>query len=156
MNDLSIRITHRAAQDCNPAETTIELGTPFPQEIPVAFLDGIAAIKETALKWSNTLCAGKNVTQADAEKACAALGEGWRLPTRPELESIIDLSHSSPAIDTTRFPDTKNDWYWTSTPCAWSSDRAWCVDFVSGFVCSAHRNGAGACVRAVRSVPAGQ
>ncbi len=39
---------------------------------------------------------------------------------------------------------------------AWSSDHAWCVDFNNGNVNNNHRNNANACVRAVRSVPAGE
>ncbi len=107
------------------------------------------------LEWSPTLCDGERVDYATAEKACAALGEGWRLPTRQELESILDLSRHNPAADPGRFPDMKADWYWSSTPCAWSSGRAWCVDFDLGGVGSLHRDGLSAFVRAVR-VPPGQ
>lgn len=107
------------------------------------------------LEWSATLCDGKIVDYAAAEMACAALGDGWRLPTRFELESILDLTRHAPAVDTTKFPDTKSTWYWTSTPCAWSSDCAWIVGFYDGDALSYHRN-SNACVRAVRSVPAGQ
>ena len=110
----------------------------------------------TQLEWSATLCDGKNVDYATAEKACAALGEGWRLPTRQELESILDLTRHKPAINTARFPDTKSDWNWTSTPCAWSPDCAWFVSFNYGDVCFDHRDYNYCCVRAVRSVPSGQ
>ena len=110
----------------------------------------------TQLEWSATLCNGKNVDYATAEKACAALGEGWRLPTRQELESILDLTRHKPAINTARFPDTKSDWYWTSTPCAWSPDCAWFVSFNYGDVSFDHRDYNYCCVRAVRSVPSGQ
>ena len=110
----------------------------------------------TQLEWSATLCNGKNVDYATAEKACAALGEGWRLPTRQELESILDLTRHKPAIDTARFPDTKSDWYWTSTPYAWSPDFAWFVCFGYGNVDDVLRDSNGCCVRAVRSVPSGQ
>ena len=110
----------------------------------------------TQLEWSATLCDGKNVDYATAEKACAALGEGWRLPTRQELESILDLTRHKPAIDTARFPDTKSDWYWTSTPCAWSPDYAWFVSCCDGHVDFVLRGDDSCCVRAVRSVPSGQ
>jgi hypothetical protein len=115
-----------------------------------------AAPQPASLEWSPTLCDGKHVSHADAEKACVALGEGWRLPTRMELESILDLTRHEPAIDTARFPDTKSGWYWTSTPCAWSSDCAWFVSFGLGDADGVHRDGRYASVRAVRSVPAGQ
>jgi hypothetical protein len=109
-----------------------------------------------ALEWSDTLCNGERVNYAKAEQACAALGEGWRLPTRMELESILDLARHEPAIDTNRFPDTQSGAYWTSTPCAWSSDFAWVVHFYDGYAYYCHRDSYDAFVRAVRSVPAGQ
>jgi len=108
-----------------------------------------------ALEWSPTLCDGKSVTHAEAEKAAAALGEGWRLPTRWELESILDITRHDPAVDTTRFPDTKSTYYWTSAPCAWNASAVWVVAFNHGSASGLHRNSL-ACVRAVRSSPAGQ
>jgi len=111
---------------------------------------------EGVLEWSATLCDGKNVDYAEAEKACAALGDGWRLPTRMELESLLDLSRHDPCIDTERFPDTKSKWYWTSTPCAWSSVRAWIVCFYYGYANYGLRGNSDACVRAVRSVPSAE
>jgi hypothetical protein len=200
MNDLSIRIIHRAEQDCNPAETTIEIGRETASYAGIAFdpdagrdpdpatlvpgdtddmaealtslsldlgcpntledmlfaIDALRAQAPQKLEWSGTLCDGKGVNYATAEKACAALGEGWRLPTRMELESILDLTRHDPAIDTARFPDTKSGWYWTSTPCAWSSDYAWIVSFGLGLALGYLRVNDNAFVRAVRSVPAGQ
>ena len=107
------------------------------------------------LEWSTTLCEGKAVDYATAEKACAALGDGWRLPSRMELESILDLTRHDPAVDTARFPDTKSTWYWTGTPCAWSSGSAWVVHFLNGYAYNYDRSNR-ACVRAVRAVSAGQ
>ncbi|MFO8049627.1 MAG: DUF1566 domain-containing protein, partial [Desulfosudaceae bacterium] len=40
----------------------------------------------------------------------------WRLPTIKELQSIVDIQTSEPAIDTNFFPDTgSNSAYWSST-----------------------------------------
>lgn len=103
------------------------------------------------LEWSQTLCDGKHVNYADAEKAAESLGEGWRLPTRLELESILDLSRHDPAIDTDVFPDTESDWYWSSTPTAWNPSAVWIVSFSGGGVLDDPRL-SGACARAVRSL----
>jgi len=44
------------------------------------------------LEWSNTLLDGKRVKRFDAGAAVAAMGEGWRLPTVDELQTIVDRS----------------------------------------------------------------
>lgn len=60
------------------------------------------------------------VTWQGAMDACEALELGgqsdWRLPTRMEWLSIVDYAKQNPALDTTAFPDTKLDYYWTSSP----------------------------------------
>jgi hypothetical protein len=172
-----IRVTNRTALGDKVSEQIIELGRQQP-DIPALglLLDisnnadkiaqamaGPAAVESapapaapaTKLEWSHTLT-DKCVDYATAEKACAALGEGWRLPTRAELESILDLTRHKPAADPERFPDMKSDWYWSSTPCAWSSDHAWCVGFGYGNVDDLRRDLSDAFARAVRAVPAGQ
>jgi len=101
------------------------------------------------LEWSHTLCNGERVNFKKAEEAIESLGEGWRIPTRQELESILDLSSYDPAVDKDRFPDTKSTWHWTSTKCAWDSSAVWIVHFNYGHVLSHDRNDY-ACVRAVR------
>jgi len=102
------------------------------------------------LEWSDTLLDGETVTLSEAEEAVAKLGKGWRLPTRQELESLLDLSREDPAIDTSKYPDTKSCAYWTSTPCAWNDAARWVVSFSLGYVYDYHRN-LNACVRAVRA-----
>lgn len=109
-----------------------------------------AGVAPATLEWSHTLLDGETVTYEAAEKAVAELGDGWRLPTRQELESILDLSRHDPAIDTDKFPDTKSNWYWTSTPCAWRASAVWVVGFGGGYIHDHGRRGV-ACVRAVRS-----
>lgn len=76
------------------------------------------------LEWSETLLYGEGGTYEEAEKAIASLGEGWRMPTRKELESLVDTSRYNPAIDTEKYPDTKSDWYWTSPRDSVASIRA--------------------------------
>jgi hypothetical protein len=103
----------------------------------------------TGLVWSQNTVAS-DVTFEDAVKAVEALGEGWRLPTVDELQTIVDRTKYDPAIDTDAFPDTESDWYWTSTPCAWRPESArWVVSFVIGGVNSDDFSD-DACVRAVR------
>lgn len=100
------------------------------------------------------------VTHADAEKACAECRVGdhtdWRLPTIEELFLLADRSKHNPAIDTEAFPDTKSDWYWSSTIHAADSDYAWIVSFRDGVASYDYRGDGDAFVRAVRSVAPGQ
>jgi hypothetical protein len=64
------------------------------------------------------------------------LGGGWRLATREETESILDLSRHNPAVDAALFPGIRtDDWHVTSTPAAWApASLAWWVFFDGGFV----------------------
>lgn len=104
----------------------------------------------TGLEWSKTLLDGEKVNFEKAEKAVAELGEGWRLPNREELLTLVNLERHDPCIDTDKYPDTKSTWYWTSTPCAWNKESArWVVHFYYG---SVNYDGFSslACVRAVR------
>ena len=57
----------------------------------------------------------------------------WRVPTVEELFGLADRTRYSPAIDTTFFPETPNDWFWSSTVDASSpSVCAWIVSFNYG------------------------
>ena len=108
--------------------------------------------KTEKLEWSETLLDGETVNYEKAEKAIKKLGDGWRFPTRFELESLLDLSRHEPAIDTEKFPDTKSTYYWSSSPCAWNETAVWVVLFSLGYVdVSSSRRYDLACVRAVRS-----
>ena len=57
----------------------------------------------------------------------------WRMPTVEELFCLADRARVRPAIDTDFFPDTPNDWFWSSTVDADSpSGGAWVVYFNDG------------------------
>jgi hypothetical protein len=80
----------------------------------------------TTRNWANagTYCADLTLAQfAD-----------WRLPTKKELQTLIDYGRlEPPAIDTTAFPGTGASSYWSSTSKAFYSDSAWVVDFYGGY-----------------------
>ncbi len=79
-----------------------------------------------------------SMTWANALSYCEGLNLGehsdWRLPNIKELESITDDTQYSPAIDTTYFPNTNEDYYWSSTTYAKVTRNAWYVYFTSGDV----------------------
>ncbi len=59
-------------------------------------------------------------------------GTGWRLPTEYELGTIVNFGTSSPAINTSYFPNTQSSGeYWSSTYPPNTAD-AWYVYFYSG------------------------
>jgi pimeloyl-ACP methyl ester carboxylesterase len=58
----------------------------------------------------------------------------WRLPNRFELESITSNDRANPAIDTSFFPNTQTNLYWSSSPYALDAYDAWTVHFGKGSV----------------------
>jgi len=79
--------------------------------------------------------AGTTCTRAEAQAYCVALVlggvSGWRLPARMELLTIVDFT-TAPAIDSTAFPNTPGERFWTSSPNAGLPAEAWFVSFGDG------------------------
>jgi hypothetical protein len=91
---------------------------------------------QTKLTWQQTVSATV-YTWADAKAYCAGVGTslggtGWRLPTIGELRTIVDNSRANPSIDSTAFPATPVDRFWSSSLVASSPSNAWAVYFDSG------------------------
>jgi hypothetical protein len=60
----------------------------------------------------------------------------WRLPTVEELHGLVDygVAFPGPTIDAGYFPNTRVGNFWSSSPVAGDSSRAWHVNFNNGFV----------------------
>ena len=92
---------------------------------------------KTKLTWQQTV-PSTTYAWADAKTYCAGLGAtlagtGWRLPTRKELQTIVDyVKTTTPAIDLTAFPATPNAVFWSATPLPNSTSTAWTVSFING------------------------
>lgn len=77
----------------------------------------------------------------------------WRLPNLKELQSIVDYSHGTPAVNTTYFLNTQSDYYWSSTTYAQSAAMASLVDFSNGTMTYSNKGTTYKYVRCVRGGP---
>lgn len=68
----------------------------------------------------------------DVQGLCGA--SDWRMPTRLELQGIIDYGRVDPAIDSVYFPNTLSTyyWYWSSSRNPGPFDGAWLWGFSIG------------------------
>ena len=72
----------------------------------------------------------------DALQKAKEAGSEWRVPSGPELQSIVVLTCGSPVVDITVFPDIRKDEdgeadYWTTSPVG-TTDLFHFFDFMSG------------------------
>ena len=81
------------------------------------------------------------MTWEDAMKACADLGDGWRLPTKDELNTLYQNKDKIGG-----FADYG---YWSSTEL--DNDYAWLQYFFNGYQSSGYKKHFGYYVRAVRA-----
>lgn len=56
----------------------------------------------------------------------------WRLPSRIEMVSLLDIQSSIPCIDTTYFPETLPDYFWTSSAPVGAPANVFQIDFAYG------------------------
>ena len=92
--------------------------------------------------WSDeTGCEVVGQLQHSWDQALAAGQDGWRLPNKKELASIIEYQCRAPALNQQLFPalisvpsgDIDNAVYWTSTPLIYfSQPTVWAIDFADG------------------------
>jgi len=119
--------------------------------------DGTVTDQAMGLMWQQVAVSNKNWQAAleYAEGLSLAGYDNWRLPTRKELQTIVDYNHCNPAIDATIFPDTLSASYWSSTTAkVYTGGYAWYVNFSHGKVSYSNKTDAYA-VRAVRSGQSG-
>ena len=80
-------------------------------------------------------------TWDDAMKACADLGDGWRLPTKDELNTLYQNKD--------KIGGFAIDYYWSSTESY--DNGAWYQDFYNGNTLNYNSKASPNCVRAVRA-----
>ena len=89
----------------------------------------------THLMWERSVNASLH-TVASANAYCAMAHAGfsdWRLPSKIELESLVDDGIAAPHINQTSFPGTPLSNFWTSSPYVGPiGPRNWAIDFAYG------------------------
>ncbi|AMV71395.1 hypothetical protein JCM30471_32340 [Desulfuromonas carbonis] len=101
----------------------------------VARADGTVRDRQSGLVWQ-AMDDGTPRSWSNAEIYCQELNlgglQGWRLPHRPELQSLLRKDGAAPLIDETLFPLTKALKYWTAERDTKFDTFAWTVGFGSG------------------------
>lgn len=72
------------------------------------------------------------VLRANSEKLCGF--DDWRLPSRIELQDLVNYGQVQPTSLNAFFPNTKSSFYWSSTIDADDVKSIWAVDFNYGRV----------------------
>lgn len=113
-------------------------GLPNPQKYTVLAVAAEEAVRDevTGLVWQRQLDP-RRFTWKDAMDFCDVLTlagwDDWRLPSRIELVSLLNLSRTNPSIDPEAFPGTPGEWFWTASRQANDPGRAWFVYFYFGY-----------------------
>jgi hypothetical protein len=88
-------------------------------------------------------------TYEDARAYCASLGEGWLVPTRIELATLLDLTRDAgPAWNPIFDDDAGQRLLWTASRAVTAPDYHWTINFDTGVV--QITSGGGVSVRCVR------
>ena len=91
------------------------------REVSTIKIDNVSTIKIDNLEVMTEDLEGRH-TWDDAMKACADLGDGWRLPTKDELNLLYENKE--------KIGGFADDYYWSSTEGG--DNGEWIQDFVSG------------------------
>ncbi len=102
--------------------------------------------KNTPASYCNT---GEFVSRVNEQGLCGF--NDWRLPSRPELETLVHFGVTRPSISSEYFPNTQNNFYWSRSPVVRKPGSAWAVSFQFGFSAELQRSN-GRPVRLVRKL----
>lgn len=87
---------------------------------------------EQELCWGEAIRLNHEEISQVIEQANAQLGDGWRLPSLDELQSLVCAECGPPKIDALLFPNTMAEPYWTGDQNFWSPRNYWTVSFMTG------------------------
>ena len=86
-----------------------------------------------------------------AAAQATSTGVAWRLPNIKELTSIANRTLNNPAIDSTAFPATPSDYFWSSSFNEDDHSYGWSIYFGNGSPLDGVIGGSGYYVRLVRA-----
>ena len=138
------------------ANQSLSLGLSTPDTDFTDNKDGTVTHKPTGLMWQRCIlgqfwtgsdCVGNAVTyRFDAALSLTnsfAGHDDWRMPTANELARLVNYDATTPPmINTTLFPNTPNNAFWSSSPYVGYSNYAWNVIFDLGYVSYSYRSSA--------------
>ncbi len=94
--------------------------------------------------WSNALIDGNNLSNGGCGLSDGSIAGQWRLPSRFELESLLDLEYYGPALSDASgmskwtendvFRRVRSGAYWSSTTYVYDAGYAWVVWMFDGYV----------------------
>lgn len=120
---IAIDCSHAIAQSCPPGNLRVAPDSRYRDHG-----DGTVTDLETSLMWkrcsegqNGTACIGTVSSQtwqtalSTAANSTFAGYDDWRLPSAKELYSLVETGCHEPSINSVRFPNTPNSFFWTST-----------------------------------------
>ena len=94
--------------------------------------------------WATALTASQGLADGTCGLTDSSEAGAWRLPSRFELESLLDLEYDYPALSNAAgtgqwtegdsFAGAQSYYYWSSSSIAGSPSYAWLVSLYSGYV----------------------
>lgn len=117
----------------------VRVATPIQRPAPryVAEAGGVVTDRWTGLMWQQQESA-ESLPWDEATRYAKNSSTGgyrdWRLPTIAELQSLVDISASDPALAAAAFPHAAAGEYWSATRMVNHPEQAWIVDFRLGIV----------------------
>lgn len=131
-----------ATQSKPVAEPVADGTPPPPATIPAAIIallhpdptrftartlpDGSGIVDDplTGLQWAQAETDELDWDEADAACRACRLGgcDDWRMPTREELQTILDLSRHEPCLPSVF--TSHGEWVWTATQTPWTRGKA--------------------------------
>lgn len=135
------------------ASQSLGIGVSTPNNDFTDNKDGTVTHKRTGLvwqrcsvgqTWTGSTCSGTASTytydQAIALNSTFAGHSDWHVPNANELASIVKYNAVNPTINTTQFPNTPSNDFWSSSPYVGDTSHAWSVAFSYGDVYGSSRD----------------